>query len=253
MTMNMFRFGRPAVLLDKDGTLVEDVPYNGDADHVRLAPGAAEAVRLFAEADIPLVVVTNQSGLARGRFTEDELVQTLARMAALVDNAGGHIEAIYCCPHHPDGTVKRFTASCGCRKPRPGLLHQAAIERGIDLDRSFMVGDILDDVAAGRAAGTRTVLLDNGHETEWELTPERMPDQIVGDLLQAARSIVSIVAEERRHEEAQSACGRRTTAESDRALDRIRAAAQGHRGAAPARSTRTADRFEVVPGGRWSL
>src|SRR5205085_6378312 len=97
----------------------------------------------------------------------------------------------YHCPHHPDGTVERYARACACRKPQPGLLLRAARDHDLDLARSWLVGDILDDVEAGRRAGCRTVLLDNGHETEWVLTPERLPHHIACDLAQAADLILS--------------------------------------------------------------
>src|SRR5919197_46875 len=137
----------PAVFLDKDGTLVEDVPYNVDPGRIRLAPGAAEGLRLL------------------------------------------HRAGFYYCPHHPAGAVEEHAVVCACRKPAPGLLLRAAREHGVDLARSWLVGDILDDVEAGRRAGCRTILLDNGHETEWVLRPERVPHPVASELLDAARLI----------------------------------------------------------------
>jgi histidinol-phosphate phosphatase family protein len=160
----------PAVFLDKDGTLVEDVPYNVDPARIVLAPGAPQAASAFAEAGLRVFVVSNQPGIALGRFSAEDLKGVEAWLRARVPQ----IEAFYWCPHARD-------AGCGCRKPAAGLLERAAREHDLDLARSWMIGDILDDVEAGRRAGCRTVLLDNGHETEWEVTPERVPHYVAHD------------------------------------------------------------------------
>jgi D-glycero-D-manno-heptose 1,7-bisphosphate phosphatase len=182
---------RGAVFLDKDGTLVEDVPYNVDPAHIRLTPGAAEGLRRLHAAGYPLFVVSNQSGVARGYFPEAALAVVEGRLRELLHEAGVELAGFYYCPHHPEGIVAEYAVACDCRKPAPGLIERAAREHGLDLARSWFVGDILDDVQAGRAAGCKTVLLDNGHETEWVLTPERQPHHTVADLAEAAASIVA--------------------------------------------------------------
>jgi D-glycero-D-manno-heptose 1,7-bisphosphate phosphatase len=172
---------RPAVFLDKDGTLVEDVPYNVDPARMRLGAGAAEGVASLHRGGFLLVVVSNQPGVARGLFPESALAAVWARLAKLL--APVPLAGCYHCPHGP-------TDGCECRKPEPGLLRRAAAELGIDLGRSWMVGDILNDVEAGRRAGCRTVLIDNGNETEWVPGPNRQPHHTVRDLAEAARVIV---------------------------------------------------------------
>ncbi len=186
---------RKAVFLDKDGTLVEDVPYNVDPALIRLTVGAGEALRKLQAAGYQLVIVSNQSGVARGLFSEAALAGVEARLAALLAEYDVHLDGFYYCPHHPDGVVSQYAVACACRKPAPGLLMQAAAERGIELGRSWMVGDILHDVEAGRRAGCRTILLDNGHETEWELSDLRQPDCVESDLNAAAERILSVEAE----------------------------------------------------------
>jgi histidinol-phosphate phosphatase family protein len=181
-----------AVFLDKDGTLVENVPYNVDPARVRLHPDAGEALRTLHAAGYPLVVITNQSGVARGYFPESALAGVEARLRALVEGAGAPLDGFYYCPHHPRGTVAEYAVDCACRKPRPGLFLRAARERGIDLQRSWFVGDILDDVEAGRRAGCRTILLDRGNETEWVLSWRRLPHHVAGDLGEAARVIAAM-------------------------------------------------------------
>jgi D-glycero-D-manno-heptose 1,7-bisphosphate phosphatase len=179
-----------AVFLDKDGTLVDDVPYNVDPELVRLTPGAGRALRLLVEAGYRLVVVSNQSGVARGLFEESALEAVEQRLRSLLQDEGVSIDAFGWCPHLVGGSVGRYAVACECRKPAPGLLLRAARRLGIDLRRSWIVGDILDDVEAGHAAGCRAILVDVGSETRWELTSARTPDAIVTSLEEAARAIV---------------------------------------------------------------
>jgi histidinol-phosphate phosphatase family protein len=183
---------KPAVFLDKDGTLIEDVPYNIDPQKIRLSPGAEQGLSALHEAGYPIVVVSNQSGVARGLFPEsalEEVENTLRRLLAAIDVP---LAGFFYCPHHPDGRVGEHAVACKCRKPAPGMLVQAAAELGIDLDRSWMIGDILDDVEAGRKAGCRTILLDNGHETQWHPGRYRLPHYVVSNLAEAARLIVAV-------------------------------------------------------------
>jgi histidinol-phosphate phosphatase family protein len=182
------------VFLDKDGTLVEDVPYNVDPARVRLGPGAADGLAALHAAGYRLVVVSNQSGVARGLFPEAALRGVEDRLRELLKEIGVPLAGFYYCPHHPNGMVAEYARPCDCRKPAPGLLRRAAAELGLDLGRAWMVGHILDDVQAGRAAGCRTVLLDNGHETEWVRSPDREPDAMVPDLAAAARVILTSAA-----------------------------------------------------------
>lgn len=178
----------PAVFIDKDGTLIEDVPYNVDPDLIRFTPGAIPALRLLAGAGLPLVVVTNQPGLASGRFTStefDRLQQALVERVR--EEAGVELAGFYVCPH---GAGKEEMFPCLCRKPAPGLLIQASVVHGYDLSRSWMIGDILDDVEAGRRAGCTTILVDVGNETQWEMSPIRTPHHLCADFLEAARIVV---------------------------------------------------------------
>ncbi len=184
--------GLPAVFLDKDGTLIEDVPYNVDPDLIRLTEGALDGLRALHDAGYLLIVVSNQSGIARGYFEEKALGAVEQRMRMLLDAAGVPLAGFYYCPHHPHACVNAYSVECECRKPAPGLLARAARDHGVDLSRSWMIGDILHDVEAGRRAGCRAILLDVGHETEWELTPARMPDFTVASLDAAARLIVTL-------------------------------------------------------------
>ena len=174
----------PAIFLDKDGTLVEDVPFNVDPARLRFTPHAIEALRLWRDAGWRLVVITNQPGLGRGLFDRAALARLHEGLARRLADAGIVLDGFYACPH-VEGE------GCDCRKPRDGLLRTAARELGIDLGRSWMVGDILNDVEAGHRAGCRSVLLDTGGETEWVPGPLRMPELRCADLLEAAVATLS--------------------------------------------------------------
>jgi D-glycero-D-manno-heptose 1,7-bisphosphate phosphatase len=183
-----------AVFLDKDGTLIEDVPYNVDLQQIRLAEGALEAVRSLHQAGYQLFIITNQSGIARGYFPESALLAVEQHLRELFQSAGVPLAGFYYCPHHPDGSITHYTTHCNCRKPQPGLLHRAASNHQIDLKQSWFIGDILNDIEAGRRAGCRTILIDNGNETEWHLSPQRLPHHTVNNLPEAANVIQAIAS-----------------------------------------------------------
>ena len=186
----MVRSARSAVFLDKDGTLLEDVPYNVDPVRMRLAPGGREALTMLgALTGIPLIVVSNQAGIAHGRFRETAMQPVANALAQMFEQCGARMSGFYYCPHHPEGTVRRYARRCACRKPLAGMLERAAAEHSIDLRYSWMVGDILDDVEAGRRAGCTTILVHTGNETEWQLTPLREPHYSVARIDEAARVI----------------------------------------------------------------
>lgn len=177
----------PAIFLDKDGTLIPDVPYNVDPDKIELAEGAIAALRSLSQAGYKLIVISNQSGVARGYFAESALIAVEQQLQKLLHPIS--LSGFYYCPHHLKGTIADYAIECDCRKPKPGLLLQAAQEHNIDLTRSWMIGDILNDVEAGRSAGCQTILIDNGNETEWILTPNRTPHYRVSSLVEAAEII----------------------------------------------------------------
>jgi histidinol-phosphate phosphatase family protein len=183
--------GRAVVFLDKDGTLVENVPYNVDPSRVRLSRGAAEGLAALHAAGYGLAVVSNQSGVARGYFPESALAGVRRRLEELLAEAGVPLAGFYWCPHHPEGSVADYAVACDCRKPAPGLVRRAAAALGADPGASWVVGDILDDVEAGRRAGCRTVLIDNGGETAWAPGTERRPHVTAADLADAARRILA--------------------------------------------------------------
>ncbi len=155
--------GRPAVFLDRDGTINEQMGYINHLSRFHLLPGVGTAIRRLNERRLPVIVVTNQSGLARGYFPSELLDQVHAEMHRLLAADGAHIDDIYVCPHHPEAKEERYRSRCDCRKPRPGLLQIAAREHGIDLARSYVVGDRYGDLATGAAVGARTVLVLTGY------------------------------------------------------------------------------------------
>ncbi len=181
--------GDRAVFLDKDGTMIEDIPYNVDPALMALAPGAAEGLTRLHRLGYRLVVVSNQSGVARGYFAESAIAAVEDRLRSMLAELGVPLTAFVYCPHHPEGSVAEYAIACDCRKPAPGMLLRSAREHGLDTARSWLVGDILDDIEAGRLAGCRTILIDNGNETEWVLSPGREPHHRAADLGQAAQII----------------------------------------------------------------
>jgi D-glycero-D-manno-heptose 1,7-bisphosphate phosphatase len=150
---------KAAVFLDRDGTIIEDADYLAHPDQVRLIPGAAAAVRRLNDLGISVVIVTNQSAVARGLASEADVVAVNDRLRALLAAAGAHVDGIYYCPHHPEIGEPPYRRVCDCRKPLPGLLQRAAHELGLDLAGSTMIGDNLRDLEAGAAAGCALLML----------------------------------------------------------------------------------------------
>jgi len=160
-----FNMATPALLLDRDGTLVEPRHYPRTRAELIIYPGLADGLRRLQAAGWRLALITNQSGVARGLLSEDDLADMHAFLADELAAIGVRLDGVFYCPHHPDGSVAPFNTACGCRKPRPGMLHAAAAALDLDLGQSWFVGDILDDVEAGNRAGCRTVLVDIGSES----------------------------------------------------------------------------------------
>ena len=180
---------RPAVFIDRDGTLTEEVGYVNHPARLRLLPRAAEAIRRLNTAGVAAVLVTNQAGIARGYFSEEVLGAVNDALRAQLARAGARLDGLYTCPHHPSEGAAPYRAHCECRKPRPGLLLRAAAELGLDLARSTMVGDKASDLVPGRAVGAAAVLVLTGYGLgEWEYRRPHFvvaPDHVAGDLLDA--------------------------------------------------------------------
>ncbi|HEU0071998.1 MAG TPA: D-glycero-beta-D-manno-heptose 1,7-bisphosphate 7-phosphatase [Alphaproteobacteria bacterium] len=180
---------RPAVFLDRDGTIVEDVDYLTRPDQLRLIPGAAAAIRGINQMGYAAVIVTNQSAVARGMLSESALAEVHVRLREMLAAAGAHIDGIYHCPHLPDGQIAQYARQCDCRKPAPGMLLQAARDLGIDLPASIMIGDSLRDLEAGKAAGCRqSILVKTGQGSA--AAAQAGSDDIVVDDLSAAFALL---------------------------------------------------------------
>ncbi|MEE9405439.1 MAG: HAD-IIIA family hydrolase [Algisphaera sp.] len=194
---------RPAVFLDRDNTIIHNDGDLGDPDQVKLIQGVPLAIASLCGLGYRVVVVTNQGGVARGKYTEADVEAVHERIVELVcDQANGaRIEAFYACPFHPEGTVKQYTREHETRKPKPGMLLQATEDLDLDLEQSWMVGDQLRDVAAGAAAGCRTILLRKPGASLEDLSPQgakkprkrgkkaATPDEVVPTLVEAVRII----------------------------------------------------------------
>lgn len=153
----------PAVFLDRDGTINEQMGYINHISRFQLLPGAAEAIGKLNRAGIPVVVVTNQSGLARGYFPESLLVAVHEKMKKQLAEKGAHVDGIYICPHHPEAKEEKFRQNCNCRKPQNGLFEAAAKDLHIDLTRSYVVGDRWSDLKAADKCRAKGVLVLTGY------------------------------------------------------------------------------------------
>lgn len=180
-----------ALFLDRDGTLVHPGHYPSRPEQLRLYDGIGPELRSLQEAGLRLVVITNQAGIARGYLTEADLQRMHAYLSNELALLGVHLDGIYYCPHHIDGVIPELAKHCDCRKPRPGMILQAAADLAIDLSRSWFVGDILDDIEAGNRAGCRTILVDLGTEQP-PSQPLRCPNFVARDTLHALRIVSSV-------------------------------------------------------------
>jgi D-glycero-D-manno-heptose 1,7-bisphosphate phosphatase len=173
-----------AILLDRDGTLVHARHYPVRPEDLVLYAGLSEPLAALQQLGFKLLVITNQSGIARGMFDEVALARMHASLVTRLKAEGVHIDGFYFCPHHPEGVVPELAISCDCRKPQPGMVLRAAAEHNLDLARSWFIGDILDDVEAGRRAGCRTILVDLGSEAP-PTNALRTPNFVARDTLHA--------------------------------------------------------------------
>lgn len=177
------------VLLDRDGTINVERHYLASPEQVELLPGAAEGIRFLNDLGLPVAVVTNQSAVGRGYFGLDRLDAIHERLRELLARQGAHLDGILVCPHRPDET-------CSCRKPSPGLAHQAARTFGGDLKVSFVVGDKPCDVELGKQIGATTFVVRTGYGQHFLDSGAVRPDHMADNLLEAARMIESLIAED---------------------------------------------------------
>ncbi|HET7841707.1 MAG TPA: HAD family hydrolase [Terriglobia bacterium] len=192
---SMLSSGTPAVFLDRDGTICEEVGYVNHLDRIQLYPWSAKAIRKLNRAGFPVIVVTNQSGVGRGYFSEKLVRQAHARIARELAESGAHLDAFYYCPHHPTAVVEAYRKDCLCRKPATGMLDEAARRFNVDLKSSFVVGDSYRDMQLAFASGAHSIMLMTGygkgeyahHRKQWPRRPER----IAANLWEAAEMILN--------------------------------------------------------------
>lgn len=187
--------GKVAVFIDRDGTISEEVGYVNHVSRFKVLPNTARAIRLFNEAGIMAIVATNQAGVARGYFEESLIGAVHEKLRAELAAEGARLDAIYYCPHHPSAGKPPYRAACDCRKPKPGMILRARDEHGVDLSRSYMVGDKILDIEFGKNLGLKSVMVLTGYgigeyehqRQDWKVAP----DYLAKDLLDAAEWIVA--------------------------------------------------------------
>jgi D-glycero-D-manno-heptose 1,7-bisphosphate phosphatase len=182
----------PAVFLDRDGTMIEDVGYLDRLERLALFPYTIDAIRLLNRGGFKVVVVTSQAGVAHGLVTEEFLEEAHGIISQRVQEAGGRIDAFYYCPHHPDAALAKYKIECECRKPKPGMILSAQRDLSLDLSRSFIVGDRWRDIEMGATVGARGVLVETGYgKTEAPRRPAQLqPVPIVATLVEATSLIL---------------------------------------------------------------
>ncbi len=179
-----------AAFIDRDGVINEERNYVHRISDFVLLPGAIEGLILLRDAGYRLIVVTNQAGIARGYYEQDEMDRLHDHMRELLAEQGVSLDTIYFCPHHPQGSIEHLAIECNCRKPSPGMLLQAAKEFDLDLASSVMIGDKLSDVQAGKRAHVgRTIVVESGHDLGQVVRHEA--DMVAANLLAAARALTS--------------------------------------------------------------
>lgn len=181
-----------AIFLDKDGTLIKDVPFNVNPELIELEDNCLKGLKLLQEAGFLLIIISNQAGVAHGYFREGDLKAVKSKIKELLSAYSIQLDDFYYCPNHPQGRIQKYRVTCYNRKPEPGMLFEAALAHSIDLSQSWMIGDILHDVEAGNKAGCKSILINNGHETEWLWNEFNRPDYVAKNINQAANHILNL-------------------------------------------------------------
>ncbi len=185
-----------AIFLDRDGTVSEEVGYVNHLSRFRLLPRSLEAIRRINQSGFLAVLVTNQAGVARGYFKEPLVQQVHRKLAELLATGGAYLDVIYYCPHHPNAGAPPYRRDCDCRKPRPGMVRAAERDLGVDVARSYMVGDKHSDIAFAHSLGMKGVLVKTGYGLgeleQWGESWDDRPDAVAEDLLTAVEWILSI-------------------------------------------------------------
>jgi len=181
-----------AVFLDRDGTIIEDVGYIDGCDKVKFLLGSGEAIRLLNETGFRVIVITNQAGVARGYFTEETVKEINEYVQESLAKQEAFIDMIYYCPHHVEGIIEEYRKECSCRKPNPGMIEKAVREFDIDLKNSFLIGDKISDIEAGRRAGCKTILLAGEDPPDNYKEDTVISDYVASDLHQAVEWLMKI-------------------------------------------------------------
>lgn len=179
---------RKAVFLDRDGTIIIHKPYLDSPGQLELLPNTVEGIRLFKKHGYLIIIVTNQSGIARGFFDEERLILIHKKLKSMLEDAGAAVDDIYYCPHYKEGVVEQYKVDCECRKPGPQMILNAARRHHIDLTQSLMIGDSQVDMQAGKSAGCTCILIKNdcGNNTS-AASVTGIDDYVVKDILEAAK------------------------------------------------------------------
>ena len=177
---------KPGVFLDRDDTVIKDMVYLRDPGKIEILPRVCDAIHALNEKNIPVIIITNQSGIARGILNEERLSEIHLNLLRLLAEQGARIDAIYYCPHHPEGTVDEYTHACSCRKPEPGLLLQAAKDFCLDLSSCYMIGDKPIDVETIHRVGGSGILLSG----RGDHNIQQRPDYIAHDLYEAVNWVL---------------------------------------------------------------
>lgn len=178
------------VFVDRDGVIIEDGEYVHRVEDLKLVPGAVEGLRDLSAAGFQIIIVTNQAGIARGFYTEEEYHVFSNQLLAMLEKGGVRIRAVYFCPHHPTEGIGGYKVDCLCRKPRTGMFQRAAMEQPIEASSSWMIGDKTSDIQAGNDFGLKTILVRTGYGgKDGQCASE--PDYVAADLLEAARLILT--------------------------------------------------------------
>jgi len=187
-----------AVFLDRDGTIIEDTGYLDECSKIRFLPRVSEAIKLLNENGFKVIITTNQSGVARGYFTEEALQEINRYIRESLAKRRAIIDGIYYCPHHTEGIIEEYRKECYCRKPNPGMIEQAVHEFGIDLKNSFIVGDKISDIEAGHRAGCKAILLGGEDSLKNEKEIALMSEHIASDLCEAVEWLMKLIHQERK-------------------------------------------------------
>lgn len=186
---------KPAVFIDRDGTINEQMGYINHLSRFRILPGVPEAVKLLNESNYHVIVVTNQSGVARGYFPIELVNEIHSFMEDSLKKEGAHIDALFFCPHYPRGKISRYTFECDCRKPKTGMIKQALDMLDIDLENSFMIGDHFTDLEFAGNCNIKSIMVKTGYglgEAEYILPDfEYKPVHVADDLLAAVKWILN--------------------------------------------------------------